>query len=112
MFSLVRTLPSPTSAEGGPSLFGWFIRTVVQSDSSIACMSGVRLFTFPDRSQSWLGRDALEVSRFSCMLFLSVRGFLDYAEPKHHWRYNAILRVAFPLRRQGRHPVQAFFEAQ
>ena len=24
MFSLVRTLPSPTSAEEEPSLFGWF----------------------------------------------------------------------------------------
>ena len=25
MFSLARALPSPTSAEGCPSLFGWFI---------------------------------------------------------------------------------------
>jgi hypothetical protein len=36
---------------------------------------------FSDRSRSWLGREVPEVSRFSCMLFLSVRGFLDYAEP-------------------------------
>ena len=34
MFSLVRALPSPTSAEGCPSLFGWFIGTTAQSDSS------------------------------------------------------------------------------
>jgi hypothetical protein len=30
---------------------------------------------------SRLGRGAPEVSRFSCMLFLSVRGFFDYAGP-------------------------------
>ena len=28
----------------------------------------------------------LEISRFSCMLFLSVRGFLDYAGPNNHSR--------------------------
>jgi len=28
----------------------------------------------------------LEISRFSCMLFLSVRGFLDYAGPTVHSR--------------------------
>jgi hypothetical protein len=28
----------------------------------------------------------LEISRFSCMLFLSVRGFLDYAGPDNHSR--------------------------
>ena len=34
MFSLARALPSPTSAEGCPSLFGWFIGTMTRSDSS------------------------------------------------------------------------------
>ena len=43
MFSLVCALPSPASAEGGPSLFGWFTGTTVQSDSSRPCMSAVRL---------------------------------------------------------------------
>ena len=34
MFSSVCALPSPTSAEGCPSLFGWFIGTTAQSDCS------------------------------------------------------------------------------
>ena len=81
MFSLARALPSPTSAEDRSSLFGWFIGTTAQSDSSGACMLALWLWAFANRSRSWLDRDAPEVSRFSCMLFLSVRGFLDYAEP-------------------------------
>src|SRR5215470_14757275 len=35
---------------------------------------------FADRSWS-TDQDVQEISRFSCMLFLSVRGFLDYAGP-------------------------------
>src|ERR1700686_5623251 len=34
MFSLVCALSSPTSAEGCPSLFGWFTGTTAQSDFS------------------------------------------------------------------------------
>ena len=112
MFSLVRALPSPTSAEDCSSLFGWFIGTTARSDSSRACMSDVRLCAFSDRSRSWIDRDAPEVSRFSCMLFLSVRRFLDYAGPTGHSRSNAAGRVAFPSPSESRRPVQAFFEAQ
>src|SRR3954467_2647566 len=79
MFSLVHALPSPASAEGEPSLFGWFTGTMAWSDSSRAYMSGVRLCIFPDRSGSRPEPDTREVSRFSCILFLSVRGFSDYA---------------------------------
>ena len=86
MFSLVRALPSPISAEGCPSLFDRFIGTMAQSDSSETCRSAVRRFAFSDRSRSWLGREVPEVSRFSCMLLLSVRGFLDYAGPADHSR--------------------------
>src|SRR5438045_9592490 len=43
-------------------------------------MSAVRFMAFADRSCSF-EQDAQEISRFSCMLFLSVRGFLDYAGP-------------------------------
>jgi len=81
MFSLACALPSPTSAEDCSSLFGWFIGTTAQSDSSGACMLALWLWAFANRSRSCLDRDAPEVSRFSCMLFLSVRGFLDYAGP-------------------------------
>ena len=41
-----------------------------------------------------LSRDASEISRFSCMLFLSVPGFLDYAGPAGYSRSNAASRVA------------------
>ena len=43
-----------------------------QSDSSIAYTSALRLGAFADRST--VSIDALEVSRFSCMLFLDVPG--------------------------------------
>src|SRR5208283_3927791 len=74
--SLISALPSTTSAEAQASLFGSFIGTMATCDSSEACLSGLWLFTFPDRSRS--DRDAPEVSRFSCMQFLSVPGVFDY----------------------------------
>jgi hypothetical protein len=71
-FSLGCRLPSTASAKGFPSLFGCFTGTTQQSDSSIAYTSAVRLCAFADRSA--FSADALEVSRFSCMLFLDVPG--------------------------------------
>ena len=83
MFSSVCALPSPASAEGYcPSLFGWFTGTTTQSDFSCTFMSAVRFMAFADRSWS-TDQDVQEISRFSCMLFLSVRGFLDYAGPSN-----------------------------
>jgi hypothetical protein len=83
MFSTVCALPSPTSAEGCcPSLFGWFTGTTAQSDFSCTFTSAVRFMAFADRSWS-VNQDVQEISRFSCMLFLSVRGFLDYAGPNN-----------------------------
>jgi hypothetical protein len=75
MFSLARALFSPGSAEDRSSLFVWFIDNMARSDSSEACASAVWLYAFADRPRSLSGRGAPEVSRFSCMLFLSVRGF-------------------------------------
>src|SRR5260370_410111 len=86
MFSLARTLFSPGSAEDRSSLFVWFIDSMVRSDSSRACASAFWLCAFADRPRSLSGRGAPEVSRFSCMLFLSVRGFSDYAGPTSHSR--------------------------
>ena len=79
MFSFVCALPSTASAEGRPPLFGCFTGTTAQSDFSSPCMSAVR-FMAADRPRS-SDQGVLEISRFSCMLFLSVRGFLDYAGP-------------------------------
>jgi hypothetical protein len=81
MFSLARALLSPGSAEDLSSLFAWLIDTMARSDSSRACASAVWLCAFADRPPSLAGRGAPEVSRFSCMLFLGVRGFSDYAGP-------------------------------
>src|ERR1700758_1299661 len=78
MFSLVGALPSPTSAEDCSPLFGWFIGTTALSDFSGACMLALRFWAFANRSRPCSDRDAPEISRFSCMLFLGVPGFLDY----------------------------------
>jgi hypothetical protein len=75
MFSLARTLFSPGSAEDRSSLFVWFIDSMARSDSSEAYASAVWLCAFADRPRSLSSRGAPEVSRFSCLLFLSVRGF-------------------------------------
>ena len=56
MFSLIHALSSSTSADGCPSLFGWFIGTMARSDSSGACMSDVRFCIFSDRPRPRLGQ--------------------------------------------------------
>src|ERR1700680_1872421 len=99
MFSSVCALPSPASAEGCPSLFGWFTGTTAQSDFSCTFMSAVRFMAFADRSCSFV-QNVQEISRFSCMLFLSVRGFLDYAGPTIHLRL-AWLPYCLPPYRNG-----------
>jgi hypothetical protein len=58
------------------------------------------------------GRGAPEVSRFSCMLFLSVRGFFDYAGPTARSRLSRNSRVAFLQSGESRRPGFAFFEAK
>src|SRR5215469_12553164 len=99
MFSLVCALPSPASVVDLPPLFGWFTGTAAQSDFSSTCMSAVRLLAFADRPCS-SDQGALEISRFSCMLFLSVPGFLDYAGPTVHSRL-AWLPCCLPPTRNG-----------
>src|SRR5260370_25979303 len=99
MFSLVCALPSPASAEGCPPLFGWFTGATAQSEFSSAFVSTVRLVAFADRPLS-SDQGALEISRFSCMLFLSVRGFSDYAGPNSHSRL-ARLPCCLPPTRNG-----------
>ena len=86
MFSLVRALPSPTSAGIDFPLFGWFIGISAQSDFSGACTPALWLSAFAGRPRSETDRGAPEISRISCMLFLSVRRFFDYAEPAGYSR--------------------------
>src|SRR3954454_24303026 len=104
MFSLVCALSSPASAENGSSLFGWFTGITAQSDSSRTCLSAVRLCAFADQPRSWSDRDVPEVSRFSCLLLLSVRRFSDYAGSPGHSRLTQPAVLPSPQRGQGRHP--------
>src|SRR5216683_5175958 len=99
MFSLVCALPSPASTEACASLFDRFTGTTAQSDFSSTCVSAVWFMAFADRPSS-LHEGALEISRFSCMLFLSVRGFSDYAGPNSHSRF-ARLSYCLPPTRNG-----------
>src|SRR5262245_31996276 len=112
MFSLAHALPSPTSAEERSSLFGWFIGNIAWSDPSEACMPALRLWAFSGRPRSGFERGAPEVSRFSCMLFLSVRGFLDYAGSIGHSRLTRPTVLPSPLRQKVGILEQRFFEAQ
>src|SRR6267143_1873410 len=112
MFSWARALLSPGSAEDRSSLFVWFIDTMARSDSSRACASAVWLCAFADRPPSLAGRGAPEVSRFSGLLFLSVRGFFDYPGPTARSRLSRNSRVAFLQSGKSRRPGFAFFEAQ
>lgn len=52
-FSLAPGLPSPASAVGRrPTLFGWFIGTMPESESSTAYMTVLRLIAFTVRPVS------------------------------------------------------------
>src|SRR5215468_11585994 len=66
---------------------------------------------FADRS-CFVTQDVQEISRFSCMLFLSVRGFSDYAGPSDRSRLSRISRSAFLHQEESRRPDFPFFEAQ
>src|SRR5713101_4035168 len=111
MFSFVCALPSPTSAEGCPPLFGWFTGSTAQSDFSGTCVSAVWFMAFADRPCS-SDQGVLEISRFSCMLFLSVRGFLDYAGPTVHSRLAWLPCCLPPTRNEVGILIYGLFAAQ
>ena len=104
-FSLVCALPSTASAEAFAPLFGCFIGTTAQSDSSLAYMSGLWLLTFPDRSAA---ADTKEVSRFSCMLFLDVLGSSTTPGLTAARDLTLLASMAFPQTAKGRRPVVSF----
>src|SRR2546427_11785961 len=110
MFSLVCALPSPASAEACASLFDWFTGTTAQSDFSSTCMSAVWFMAFADRSCSF-EQDVREISRFSCMLFLSVRGFSDYAGPNSHSRNSVATVLPSSISEGSRHPDPSAFRS-
>ena len=111
MFSTVCALPSPASAEGLPPLFGWFKGSTAQSDFSCTFTSAVRFMAFADRS-CCVSQDVQELSRFSCMLFLSVRGFLDYAGPNKPLAFYVVVVLPSSSRNGVGILFQRLFEAQ
>src|SRR5205807_2989207 len=110
MFSLVCALPSPAAAEACASLFDWFTGTTAQSDFSGTCMSALWFMAFADRSCSF-EQDVREISRFSCMLFLSVRGFSDYAGPNSHSRNSVATVLPSSISEGSRHPDPSAFRS-
>src|SRR5712691_10483985 len=78
-FSLVSGLPSRLSAVGCPPWFEPFLGTTPQSDSWPACLWVVRPWPSPTGLSPLGAADADQVSRFSCMMFLDVRGVSDCA---------------------------------
>ena len=77
--SLVPGLPSRLSAVGCPSLFEPFIGTTPESDSWLACLWVLWPWPSPTGLPRCSAADAGQVSRFSCMMFLDVRGVSDCA---------------------------------
>ena len=106
-FSWIDALPSTPSAEACASLFGGFMGTMASCDSSGACMSGLWLLAFPDRSPNVRGRPrglpvlVHIVSRRARGLRLRRvrRAARELAPPAD---------VAFPQSGPGRHPNLSF----
>jgi hypothetical protein len=99
--------PSAEVGEGRVQLTG----TSAQSDFSGTCMSALRLVAFADRPCS-SDQGVQEISRFSCMLFLSVRGFLDYAGPTVHSRFAWLPCCLPPTRNEVGILIYGLFAAQ
>jgi len=74
-------------------------------------MSAVRFMAFADRS-CFVSQDVQEISRFSCMLFRSVHGFLDYAGPNHPLAFNVVVVLPSSSRNGVGILFQRLFEAQ
>src|ERR1019366_4216696 len=102
-FSSVRALPSTISAATGGvpvALFDGFFGTTAQSDSSLPCMSDVRLS--PSPAGLPLARAVgNEVSRFSCIQFRGVPGVSDYVGPPPGSRSSAATACCLPLQTTG-----------
>src|SRR6266566_4565691 len=73
-------------------------------------MSAVWFMAFADRSCSF-EQDVREIYRFSCMLFLSVRGFSDYAGPNSHSRNSVAAVLPSSISEGSRHPDPSAFRS-
>jgi hypothetical protein len=66
---------------------------------------------FADRSWSF-DQDVQEISRFSCMLFLSVRGFSDYAGADNPLAISVAAVLPSSTRTESRPDPSELFEVQ
>src|SRR5215831_10757235 len=73
-------------------------------------MSAVRFMAFADRSWSF-DQDVQKISRFSCMLFLSVRRFFDYAGPINPLAIGVVVVLPSSLPERSRHPDPSVFRS-
>jgi hypothetical protein len=93
-----------------PSLVRRFTGTTTWSDFSSTCMSALWFMAFADRP--WpLHQGVLEISRFSCMLFLSVRGFSRLRRTGQPLAYNATAVLPSSSSEWSRHPVLPAFRS-
>jgi hypothetical protein len=109
MFFTTHALPSLTSAEGCPPLFG--SSQVLRHGPTSPARACPHCGLWPSRTGLDRQTNAPEISRFSCMLFLSVRGFLDYAGPDSHSRNNAAAVLPSSSSEWSRHPVLPAFRS-
>src|SRR5215831_1623036 len=73
-------------------------------------MSAVRFMAFSE--PAFVFRQGVqEISRFSCMLFLSVRGFLDYAGPINPLAKTWLSCCLPPTSERSRHPDPSVFRS-
>ena len=110
MFSFICALPSPTSARAFAPLFGWFTGTTAQSDFSTTYTSALRFMAFADRPSS-TSEGVLEISRFSCMLFLSVRGLYRLRRTGQPLASNAAAVLPSSYSTWSRHPDLPIFRS-
>src|SRR5215469_433392 len=103
MFSSICALPSPTSAAAGAALFGRFTGTTAQSDFSRTYMSAVRFRAFADRPLP-SAKGALEISRFSCMLFPQRAWVLRLRRTGQPLASNAAAVLPSSISEGSRHP--------
>src|SRR5262252_2794236 len=73
-------------------------------------MPAVWFVAFADRSWSF-DQGLQEISRFSCMMFLSVLGFLDYAGPINPLAVNVVVVLPSSLAERSRHPDPSAFRS-
>ena len=74
-------------------------------------MSAVRFMAFSEPAFVFR-QGGQEISRFSCMLFLSVRGFSDYAGPDNPLALSVVVVLPSSLRNGVSILIHRFFEAQ